>query len=118
MAKLHKRFEWREVEIRGMIAEGRKRDAITAVVELLKAGTASPAIQAIAAELLKPEKRGRGRPNSSPEHWYDIAMAVRERESDGLSEEAAIGEVADRYGYSDKHVTNCLKHYEAGEFPD
>lgn len=118
MAKLPKRFDWREVEIRGMLSEGREQDGRTALVEILSAGEATPALQALAADLIKPAKRRPGRRKEQPKHWYDIGSAFDEARSDGVTYEEAIAELSERFGFSEAHIKNAIRFYEQGRNVD
>jgi hypothetical protein len=112
MAPLPRKFDRHVVAARAALAEGRREDAITVIIERLRAGSASAEMQAIAAELLRPpRKRGKGRPKSQPQFWYEIGTDLDALMSDGKSYEAATEAIARKYGVSERHVGNAARYY-------
>jgi hypothetical protein len=112
MAKLPDGFSMRAVPIRAALSEGRTEDARTAIVELLRAGKADKVVQRLAADLLKPTKRGRGRRKSLPRHWYEIGEEFGLLRDDGVKCEDARQQVARKFGYSETHVRKAIATYE------
>jgi hypothetical protein len=112
MAPLPRPFSIKEQRIRAALSQGRLEDAKTAVIELLRAGKASRSIQSIAADMLRPEARKRGRQKADPQHWYDIADMFNLLRSEGISYESAMVKVAEKFGYSETHVRNSITLHE------
>lgn len=112
MPKLPDTFSLQAISIRSALQEGRIEDARTLVVDLLRAGQADRAVQALAADMLKPTPRKRGRPKALPQHWYEIGMMFDRLRDDGESYEIALAEVANHFGYSETHARNCVEVYE------
>ena len=75
-------------------------------------------MQWIAAQMLMPQKRGRGAPKkSAPVYWEDIGAAFDEaRET--MTDLEARATVSKRFGYSESHVKNCWDFYKAGRYLD
>lgn len=116
MAPLPKSFSLQAVPIKAALSEGRTEDAKTMVCDLLRAGKADAVVQGLAADLLKPAKRGRGRQKALPWRWLDIAEHFREmREDDGLLYEDALRLTAERFGRSESHVRTCITTYESAK---
>lgn len=111
MAKLPEKFDRHVVQIRGMLTDGRKEDAITRVIELLREG-ASPSIQLVAAELLRPEKGKAGRNKENPKYWYEIGCEFEAMLSDGHKPGEIRAYLVERYGYSASHIQNAWRLYE------
>ncbi|WJR68148.1 hypothetical protein QTA58_05150 [Neorhizobium sp. CSC1952] len=112
MAKLPPSFSLQAIEIRAALNEGRTEDAKRMVVELLRAGKADRVVQGIAADLLKPPKRGRGRRKALPQFWYDIGSAFHQMRDEGRRYEDSIAELAERFGFSESHVRNCIAVFD------
>ncbi|MCK1275874.1 hypothetical protein IVB46_11590 [Bradyrhizobium sp. 61] len=112
MAPLPKTFDCYAVEARGALAEGRTQDAITIVVERLRTGTASAELQALAARLLRPPKKGRGKPKSDPSHWFEIGTEFEDQMSRmGLSYEEAAAALAKKFGYSERQIGVAVRYF-------
>ena len=115
MAPLPRPFSIKEIYIRAALSEGRLEDAKTAVIELLRAGKASRAVQEIAADMLRPSVRKRGRQKAYPKHWRDIADTFYLLRSEGTSYESAMIKVAEKFGYSETHVRNSITLYDKAQ---
>ncbi|MGB3273849.1 MAG: hypothetical protein WBA66_13280 [Xanthobacteraceae bacterium] len=112
MAPLPREFDTFAVAARAALSEGRREDAITVIVERLRTGNASAEMQAIAADLLRPpQKRGKGRPKSQPQFWYEIGTDLDDLMGGGLTYENAIEALAKKYGVSERHVGNAARYY-------
>lgn len=112
MANLPHLFSVHAAEIQGAISEGRTEDAKRLAAGILAIGNADSAVQKIAAELLRPSPKGRGRPTSLPKHWIEIAQEYEEERHKGNNHELALEIVAKYFGYSPTHVDNCRRAYE------
>jgi hypothetical protein len=112
MAPLPKGFSQQATPVNAAISEGRTADAVTLVVEILRTGKADAAVQRLAADLLKPAKRKRGRKKALPRHWLDIGEQFRWLRDDGVLYEEALRRVATKFGCSETHVRTSVAMYE------
>ena len=116
MAPLPKSFSLQAIPIRAAISEDRKEDAKTMICEILRTGKADAVVQGLAADMLKPAKRSRGRQKALPWRWLDIADHFRRvREEDRLLYEDALRITAEKFGRSESHVRTCLATYESAQ---
>lgn len=81
------------------------------VVADLEAGSADDQVQWIAAQMLKPKQRGRGRPSHPPMKWLDAGAIFEELYGDGTTYEAAILATAEKIGKSPEHVETAVAFY-------
>ena len=91
-------------EISYLLQQGRRRDAIAKAVAVLRAGNASPLLQALVADMLQPSAKARGRPHALPRNWYEIGHAFEELCDAGVTHEAARMAVAGKFGASESSV--------------
>ncbi len=113
MAKLPDGFSLQAVPIKSALAEGRTEDAKTLVVDLLRAGKADKVVQELAAAMIKPPKRKRGRQRANTRHWLDIGEQFHWLRDDGVPYEDALRQLSERFGYSESHVRNAIAEYDA-----
>lgn len=117
MAKLN--FCAKTAELRAMAYDGRGEDARRKAVDLLRTGYSHKLFLAFVAELLDPPARGRGAPARPPRQWLDIGSDYEELRDAGVTHEAAILRLADRYPYGERTVERAVKTYkEARQDPD
>lgn len=112
MAKLPPSFSIQANPIRSAISEGRTEDAKRLAAELLRKGTADKVVQGLAAELLRPPKRQRGRRKSLPRFWFEIGEVFHDLRRDGLSYEDSIEAAAEQFGFSERHVQRAVAFYD------
>ncbi|CDZ60299.1 Hypothetical protein NGAL_HAMBI2605_09390 [Neorhizobium galegae bv. orientalis] len=112
MAKFPPGFSLQASPIKSALSEGRVHDARRMVVDLLKTGKADEVVQAIAADLLAPPKRSRGRRKTMPAYWFEIAEEFYHLRWAGRRYEDALALVADKYGYSESHCRNAIAQYD------
>ena len=98
--------------IAAALSEGRTEDARRMLVELLLEGKADRSSQKLAAQMLRPQRKGRGRPKTLPAHWYDIATCFHDLRDGGRSYEDALRTTAERFGYGETHVRKCVADYD------
>lgn len=111
MAKLPP-FDWRAQEVSALLDEGRTKEAKRRVAQMLRDGVATPKVQAIAAEMLEPPSRGRGRPKAKfPAHWYEIGVAVENMRCDGMTYDNAILKAAEDFRKDPETVRRAEKFY-------
>ena len=72
MARLPDSFSLQALPIEAALSEGRIEDAKTAICALLGAGKADAVVQRLAASMIKPPPRSRGRRKANTRHWYEI----------------------------------------------
>jgi hypothetical protein len=82
------------------------------IVEILRSGKADAVVQKIAADMLKPPKRNRGRQKTQPQFWYEIGQDFHERRDIGVKYEDAIRLTSDRFCFSESHVRNAIEYYD------
>ena len=112
MAKLPPGFSLQAIRIQSALSEGRTADARKLVLDLLRAGTADRVVQGIAANMLKPPKRGRGRQKTMPQHWFDIGQDFHDLRSRGQLYETVLATLAAKYGFSETHVRNAVRIFD------
>lgn len=112
MAPLPKGFSLQAIPVRAAMSEGRTRDATDLVCEILRSGRADKVIQGIAADLLKPAKKARGRRKSLPRHWLEIGEAFHTLRDDGVGYEKSIETVAVKFGYSTTHIRTAITTFD------
>lgn len=115
MAKLPPSFSLQAAPIEAALSEGRTEDARRLVVDLLRAGKADRVTQAIAADLIRPPKRKRGRQKTLPQHWFDIGEDFNHLRGIGRGYEETLAELAAKYGFSESHIRNAAAEYEAAK---
>lgn len=112
MAPLPKGFSLQALPIEAALSEGRTEDAKTLVVEILRSGKADPIVQGLAADLLKPAKRPRGRKRALPRYWLDIGEQFGWLRNNGVPYDEALRQVATKFGYSETHVRTAIRTYQ------
>jgi hypothetical protein len=112
MAKLPPNFSLQALPIESALSEGRDADARRLLVEVLKAGKADRVVQRIAADLISPPKRKRGRRSTLPKHWLDIAEDFEARRGAGTRYEDALRETSEKFGYGETHVRSCVAMFD------
>ncbi|OWK25101.1 hypothetical protein AJ87_14565 [Rhizobium yanglingense] len=112
MAKLPDGFSLQAIPIKSALAEGRTEDAKTAIVKILLAGKADKVVQRLAAEMIKPPKRKRGRKSALTRHWLEIGEQFRWLRDDGVKYEEALRVLSERFGYSETHVRKAISEFD------
>ncbi|MXN45904.1 hypothetical protein GR138_11935 [Shinella kummerowiae] len=115
MAKLPDGFSLQALPIEIAMAEGRTEDAKTAIVAVLLAGNADKVVQRIAAEMIKPPKRARGRAKSLTRHWLDIGEQFHWLRNDSVKYEDAMVILSQRFGYSESHIRKAIAEFDAAK---
>lgn len=105
-------FSTQAVEIRAALSEGRTDDARSRIVEILLSGKADKHVQRLAAEMIKPPPKSRGRQKAQARHWFPIGMEFASLRSEGVSYEDALRLTADKFGYSETHCRKAIGEYE------
>jgi hypothetical protein len=119
MAKLPDGFSLQAIPIQSALAEGRKEDAKTEIVRLLLTGKADKIVQLLAAEMIRPPKKKRGRPQALKRHWLEIGEQFQELRDNGVKYEEALHLVSKKFGYSKTHIRDAVTLYdEAKALPD
>lgn len=111
MVSIPSRFSLPAISIRGALQEGRVNDAKTMVIDLLRAGRADAVVQGIAADLLRPGKRSRGRPRTLPKFWMQIGEEFERMRDTGNRYEETVIHLSEKFGYSETHVRNAVRTY-------
>ncbi|MGV1793809.1 hypothetical protein [Rhizobium sp. A37_96] len=111
MAKLPDGFSLQAIAIESALAEGRTEDAKTAIIEVLLSGKADKVVQRLAAEMIRPPKRKRGRRPALTRHWLEIGEQFHSMREDGVKYEEALLLLARKFGYSETHVRKAIANY-------
>jgi hypothetical protein len=112
VAKLPSSFSLAALPIKSALSEGRTEDAKTLVVALLRAGKADAVVQRLAADLLHPAKKPRGRQKAQTRHWWEIGDHFRELRDEGVKYEEAIARTVAKFGYSETHVRKAIGEFD------
>lgn len=113
MAKLPDGFSLQALPVESALAEGRTEDAKTAIVAILLTGKADKVVQRLAAEMIKPPKRKRGRRPALARHWLEIGEEFRLlRDDDGMKYDDALRLLSAKFGYSETHVRKAVAEYD------
>ncbi|MDR9760554.1 hypothetical protein RJJ37_13040 [Rhizobium redzepovicii] len=112
MAKLPDGFSVQAIPINAALAEGRTEDAKTAIVELLRTGNADRVVQRLAAEMIRPPKRARGRRQALTRHWIEIGEQFHLLRDEGAKYEDVLRLLSEKFGYSETHVRKAVSEYD------
>ncbi|RWF62546.1 hypothetical protein [Mesorhizobium sp.] len=115
MAPLPKGYSLQASPIQAAISEGRTEDAKTMVVAILRSGNADSVVQALAADLLKPSPRLRGRKPALRRHWFEIGEQFHWLRDDGVKYEDAMRQLSVKFGYSETHIRNAVSDFDAAK---
>lgn len=112
MAKLPK-VDVEAMEIRAMRSEGRYDDALTRLLSHLDAGIASPEIQAVAADWLRPKESDgkRGPKTKKPFKWLEIGGEYDLLIDDGKSDTEARLILAENHPREKRTIDTILAYY-------
>ena len=97
------------------MAEGRTEDAKTAICALLNAGKADAVVQKIAAALIRPPRRKRGRQKTLAKHWFEIGEEFYAMRSVGVLHDDALLKLSETFGYAETTVRKAIKEYDAAK---
>ena len=100
-------------EIRGLLREGRRQDAMAYAARQLRAGVDAPLFLQAIAELLDPvPARGRGRPGKeSPRDWLQVGSEFEEMKASGITHQDALAACAAKYAQSERSVERAVAYY-------
>lgn len=112
MAKLPEGYSLQASPIETALSEGRTEDAKTLIYEVLMSGRADEVVQRLAAAMIKPATKSRGRQKALPHHWFDIGTEFHSLRSSSVNYEDALRFVADRFGYSETHCRKAIREFE------
>ncbi|WP_411906309.1 hypothetical protein [Rhizobium mayense] len=115
MAKLPDRFSLQAIAIESALSEGRTEDAKTAIIEVLLSGKADRVVQRLAAEMIRPPKRKRGRRPALTRHWLEIGEQFHWMRDDGVKYEEALLLLSQKFGYSETHVRKAIADYDEAQ---
>lgn len=115
MAPLPFTFSTLAFPIETALSEGRTDDAKRMIVELLLSGKADASVQRLAADLIKPPKRARGRRKAHTRYWLDIGEQFHWLRDDGVKYEEALLQLSDKFGVSESHIRNAVAEYNAAK---
>ncbi|MEW9614915.1 hypothetical protein AB3G45_13905 [Shinella sp. S4-D37] len=111
MARLPDGFSLQALPIEAALSEGRTEDAKTAIVALLKAGTADKVVQRLAAEMIKPPKRKRGRQKAHTRYWFDIGEEFHSLRGRGEKYEDVLLLLSKKFCHSESHIRKAVAEY-------
>ncbi|QKD04274.1 hypothetical protein [Mesorhizobium loti] len=112
MAPLPKGFSLQVLPIEAALSEGRTEDAKTLMVDVLRSGKADAVVQRLAADMLKPPKRPRGRKKALPRYWLEIGEQFGWLRDDGVLYEEALRKLAKKFGCSETHVRKAVTTFQ------
>lgn len=115
MARLPDGFSLQALPIEAALAEGRTEDAKTAICEILNSGRADAVVQKLAASLIKPPKRKRGRQKALTRHWFEIGEEFHAMRSVGVLYEDALLKLSATFGYAETTIRKAIKEYAAAK---
>lgn len=123
MAPLPRPYSAAADAIEFAIRDGRAEDAMDQLVSALETGAADTAVQIVAAKWIatvgiKPgdPKALRGGEKASPKEWLAISEMVESLMDDKkLNLSAAAIEAAAHFGYSVRHVEECVAQYRSAQ---
>ncbi|KQS80429.1 hypothetical protein ASG25_02120 [Rhizobium sp. Leaf384] len=115
MAKLPDDFSLQAFPIESAISEGRTEDARRLLVEILLTGNASKVTQKLAAEMLSPKPRKRGRRKTLRQYWFEIGEHFHDLRRRGAKYEDAMRITAEKFCYSEGHVKNAVSEFDAAK---
>ena len=112
MPKIDFEYSSRAGPIEAALSEGRTEDACRQIVKLLRTGDVDDVILRMAADMLDPPAKRRGRPKAHlPMHWLKIAEEFY-RQRRNMKYEAALLATKERLGMSETHIRNCVCEYD------
>jgi len=112
MAPLPKGFSLAALPIQSALSEGRTEDAKRLICEILEAGKADSVVQQMAAKMIKPVKRRRGKPKADPKYWFEIGEEFHHLRDHGSKYEDALAALQSKWGYSETHVRNAIRLFD------
>ncbi|RWE49273.1 MAG: hypothetical protein EOS79_07600 [Mesorhizobium sp.] len=115
MAPLPKGYSLQAAPIKAALSEGRTEDAKTLVVAILRSGKADCVVQGLAADLLKPPPRLRGRRPALTRHWFEIGEQFHWLRDDGVKYEDAMRQLSEKFGYSETHIRKAVSEFDAAK---
>lgn len=111
MPKIDFEYSSRAGPIEAALSEGRDEDARLQIVKLLRAGDVDDVILRMAADMLDPPPRPRGRPKATlRRHWNKIAEEFYHLRS-SMKYAEALESVAKSSATSETHVRECIRLY-------
>ncbi len=122
MAKLgHPNFSVAAHEIKRLLAEGRRDEAIAKVAQQLRASDDDETVRRIAADLLVPakvKKRGASR-KAAPPYWLEIGRRFDEL-NESLNEGEAVEKLCDEFPAAggDRTIRKAIKYYKTAVAAD
>ncbi|CDX45290.1 hypothetical protein MPLSOD_90063 [Mesorhizobium sp. SOD10] len=96
------------------LRSGREVEARAYVADILRSGRASPAMQALAADLINspiPTRRRGRKVIERPREWMAIGSAFEAYRDQGMTYEAALEEVMNHFGTKKTSTENAINFY-------
>ncbi|TCP87291.1 hypothetical protein C8J31_105153 [Rhizobium sp. PP-CC-2G-626] len=115
MAKLPDDFSLQAFPIESALSEGRTEDARRLLVEILLAGKAGKVTQKLAAEMLAPKARKRGRKKSFKQYWFEIGSHFHWLRGQGEKYDDAMRMTAEKFCYSESHVRKAVSEFDVAK---
>lgn len=112
MARLPPGFSLQAGPIQAALSEGRTPDAKRLICEILLAGRADAVVQKLAAEMILPKKKPRGRQKAFKKFWFDIGMEFNSLRGSGVKYEDALSQLSKKFGFGETHIRNAVREYE------
>lgn len=94
-------------DIKDLMAQKRRPEAVTLAVSLLLKGESNPAFLAAVADLLTRRPPSR----KAPRDWHKIGEEFEELRRDGATYQDALSDLADRRGTSETGIRRAVTYY-------
>ncbi|MEI8697657.1 hypothetical protein [Mesorhizobium sp. ISC15] len=101
---------------RDWLRSGREHDARKYVAHMLRGGRASPAMQALAADIIDPRiaTKSRGRKViERPKDWMEVGSAFEQYRQQGMTYELALDEVMKDFGTRKTSTDAAVRYFLA-----
>jgi hypothetical protein len=115
MAKLPDDFSLQALPIESALSEGRTEDARRLLVEALLRGKADRVVQKLAADMLSPKPRKRGRQKTLRQYWFEIGEHFHDLRRHGAKYEDAMRMTAKKFCFSESHVRAAVSEFDAAK---
>jgi len=98
---------------RQLLDDGYRDEATELVQKHLRSSAyiSAPAFLSLVADLLDKPKKGRGRPKTTPERWYEIGLSYHSLRGEGLTYEDAVQRLVESKHASASKIERTLRYF-------